>query len=301
MDLKEQEYILAIAKYQNITKAAEKLYISQPTLSIFLKNLEEKLGAKLFQYIDKKMIPTQVGELYIEKAKELLFIQKEFFDEVSDLIKGYSGRIRIGMHLRKTLYFIPKLLSEFEKIHPNIEVLLFEDSSLNLENLLLEGELDIILINKINHICSNIETIPIYNDKLLIGVSPEKSYEYLENNSINLEILKKNRLILQKPNQMIRQITEEFLSSIKLKPEKVFFTQNIETACQLAAEGYGICFSLQSYARFFSYSKPLLFFEVGDSIPEIKLYIAHRKNLYISSYMDDFINLIKTTFKCIQK
>ena len=44
MDLKEQEYILTIAKYQNITKAAEKLYVSQPTLSIFLKNLEEKLG-----------------------------------------------------------------------------------------------------------------------------------------------------------------------------------------------------------------------------------------------------------------
>lgn len=296
MELKEQEYILAIAKYKNITKAAEELYISQPTLSIFLKNLEDRIGAKLFQYIDKKMIPTLVGELYIKKAKELLFIQKQFYNELSDLIAGYTGCIKIGMYLRKTLYFIPKLLIDFEKIHPNIEIILFEDSSLNLENLLLEGEIDLILTNKIIHSCNNIEMIPIYKDKFLIGVSPEKAKEYLNNGELNLEILKNNRLILQNTNQMVRQISEEFFTSLKLKIEKSFCTQNIETACQLAAEGYGICFTLKSYARFFKYSKPIDFFEVKNNVSDIEVYIVHRKNLHIPNYMQDFIELIKKIF-----
>lgn len=296
MDLKEQEYILTIAKYQNITKAAEKLYVSQPTLSIFLKNLEEKLGMKLFQYIDKKMIPTLVGELYIKKAKELIFIQKQFYHELSDLISGCTGHIKIGMHVRKTLYFIPKLLTDFEKKHPNIEITLIEASSSELETLLLEGEVDFILTNKIIHLCDNIEIIPIYTDKLLIGISPEKLDKNLNNENFTLELLKNNRLILQTPSQMLRQISEEFLSSIKFKPNKIFCAQNIETACQLAAEGYGICFSLQSYARFFSYPKPLKFFEIKNQLTNITLYIAHRKNLYISSYMEDFIELIKLNF-----
>lgn len=296
MELKEQEYILTIAKYQNITKAAEKLYVSQPTLSIFLKNLEAKLDTKLFQYIDKKMIPTLVGELYIKKAKELLFIQKQFYHELSDLILGYTGHIKIGMHIRKTLYFIPKLLTNFEKKHPNIEVTLIEASSSELETLLLEGELDFILTNKIIHLCDNIKTIPLYTDKLLIGISPQKLNENLDNKDFDLKLLKNNRLILQSSHQMMRQISEEFFSSIKFKPDKIFCTQNIETACQLAAEGYGICFSLQSYARFFSYPKPLKFFEIKSPIANIELYIAHRKNLYISNYMEDFIELIKLNF-----
>ena len=201
MDLKEQEYILTIAKYQNITKAAEKLYVSQPTLSIFLKNLEEKLGMKLFQYIDKKMIPTLVGELYIKKAKELIFIQKQFYHELSDLISGCTGHIKIGMHVRKTLYFIPKLLTDFEKKHPNIEITLIEASSSELETLLLEGEVDFILTNKIIHLCDNIEIIPIYTDKLLIGISPEKLDKNLNNENFTLELLKNNRLILQTPSK----------------------------------------------------------------------------------------------------
>lgn len=295
MELKEQEYILAIAKYQNITKAADKLYISQPTLSIFLKNLEEKIGAKLFQYIDKKMIPTLVGELYIKKSKEILFIQKQFYNELSDLVKGYKGRIRIGMHLRKTLYFIPKLLTEFEKIHPNIEVVLLEDSSLIIENALLEGEIDLILTNKIIHSSENIETIPIYEDKFLIGISPEKLKKYTKKEKFNIEILKNDRLLLQQKDQMVRQITEDFFSNLKLKPEKIFYIKNIETACQLAAEGYGVCFTMESYARFFKYSKPIKFLET-DKVPNIKVCIAYRKNLYIPNYMQDFIKLIKLNF-----
>ena len=78
MDLREQEYVTVLAKYGNITKAAEALYVSQPTLSIFIKRLEERMGIKLFQYIGKKMILTPAGELYVKRAKELLIIQNQF-------------------------------------------------------------------------------------------------------------------------------------------------------------------------------------------------------------------------------
>ena len=104
MDLREQEYVTVLAKHGNITKAAEELYVSQPTLSIFLKRLEERMGIKLFQYIGKKMVLTQAGELYVKRAKELLIIQNQFLGELSDLVAGYTGRIRIGTHIRRTSF-----------------------------------------------------------------------------------------------------------------------------------------------------------------------------------------------------
>ena len=139
MDLREQEYVTVLAKHGNITKAAEELYVSQPTLSIFLKRLEERMGIKLFQYIGKKMVLTQAGELYVKRAKELLIIQNQFLGELSDLVAGYTGRIRIGTHIRRTSFFIPELLVKFEKSYPNIEIICSEISSEEMEKMLLEG------------------------------------------------------------------------------------------------------------------------------------------------------------------
>ena len=72
MDLKEQEYVVALAEYGSITRAAEALFISQPTLSIFLSRLENRLGTPLFDKIGRKLVPTVAGELYVRRAKELL-------------------------------------------------------------------------------------------------------------------------------------------------------------------------------------------------------------------------------------
>lgn len=171
MDLREQEYVTVLAKYGNITKAAEALYVSQPTLSIFIKRLEERMGIKLFQYIGKKMILTPAGELYVKRAKELLIIQNQFLGELTDLVAGYTGKIRVGIHLRRTRFFIPKLLVEFEKKYPNIEVIFIETKSEKMETMLLDGELDIIFTNKVSAV-DKLNVISVYKDKLLLAVSP---------------------------------------------------------------------------------------------------------------------------------
>lgn len=77
MDFRELSYITAIAKYQNITKAAEALYISQPSLSKFLSNTESELGLKLFVRADKKYIPTYTGKRYLEYAHQILEIKRD--------------------------------------------------------------------------------------------------------------------------------------------------------------------------------------------------------------------------------
>ena len=77
MDFRELSYVLAIAKYQNITKAANALYITQPTLSKFLQSLEDQLGQKLFRKLGHRFILTYAGERYVARAKEILELKKQ--------------------------------------------------------------------------------------------------------------------------------------------------------------------------------------------------------------------------------
>ena len=77
MYFKDLSYVLAIARYQNITKAANSLYVTQPTLTKFLQNLEAELGQKLFRKLGHRFVLTYAGERYVEKASEILNLKKE--------------------------------------------------------------------------------------------------------------------------------------------------------------------------------------------------------------------------------
>ena len=82
MDFKDLSYVLAIARYQNITKAANSLYVTQPTLTKFLQNLEAELGQKLFRKLGHRFVLTYAGERYVEKASEILNLKKELMGPV---------------------------------------------------------------------------------------------------------------------------------------------------------------------------------------------------------------------------
>ena len=91
MDFKDLSYVLAIARYQNITKAANSLYVTQPTLTKFLQNLESELGQKLFRKLGHRFVLTYAGERYVEKASEILNLKKELDQEMNDIVTNNYG------------------------------------------------------------------------------------------------------------------------------------------------------------------------------------------------------------------
>ena len=85
MDFRDLSYVLAIAKTQNITKAADSLYVTQPTLTKFLQNLEKEMGQKLFRKLGNRFVLTYAGERYVAKATEILNLKKELDQEMGDI------------------------------------------------------------------------------------------------------------------------------------------------------------------------------------------------------------------------
>ena len=97
MDFKQLNYIVTIAKEQNITHAAEKLYITRSALNYSLLNLEKELGVQLFTRLPGRLIPTYAGEVYLEKAQQILNQYHELNHIMSGLADSSHGRINLGV------------------------------------------------------------------------------------------------------------------------------------------------------------------------------------------------------------
>lgn len=147
MDFRELSYVLAIAKYQNITKAANALYITQPTLSKFLQSLEDQLGQKLFRKLGHRFILTYAGERYVARAKEILELKKQLDQEMNDIVKNNNGALKIAFPAMRGTYMLPCTLPIFNRMYPNIKLDVLEERSSKLEEMLLNGETDLAFFN----------------------------------------------------------------------------------------------------------------------------------------------------------
>lgn len=298
MELKEQKYVLVLAECESITKAAARLNISQPALSIYISNLENTLGVKLFNRIGKKLIPTYVGEKYIESAKKIMLLGNNFNMELSDIKRGCNGRLRVGIPIRKSPHIVPMMLKRFKEEYPNIEVVIHEGAAGKLGTLLLKNEIDILICNRTVN-ASEFEYIPIYQDTLLLTVAEDhpmadsginlEGYNYPW---INLNKFKDELFILPHQDQSIQFFINKVLDNLNIKPDKIMRIRNIETCAQLASIGHGISFTLESYAKHFHYKNPVKYFIVDDKV-FVDCVVTYKKGIYLPAYALRFIDILR--------
>ena len=298
MNLREQEYILAIAKFQSLKGAAEFLNVSPPTLSVFLSTLEQSLGVPLFNRFGKKFVPTEVGTAYIRYAQEMSFLNRQWKSQLSNLKHGERGVVRLGLHPRRTTYLLPAALRELTILHPNVDVKIYEGSSEELFHLLIDGEIDLIINNQY-HPSPVLEFLPFYRDRLVAVLSPlhplasqAVSLPGCPLPWIDLSLFAGETFILQRPDQSSRLYTDQALTYAGIRPTRFYLLENLEASAQMAAEGLGIAFNFLGYIQYFSYSKPICYFLIGDPNTFIDYCIIRRKDAYLAPQVADFIQIL---------
>ncbi|MBM7649622.1 DNA-binding transcriptional LysR family regulator [Bacillus ectoiniformans] len=143
MDIKHLQYFIEVTKFNSFTKAADHLFITQPTISKMIKNLEMEIGIPLFDRSRKELILTDAGKVVLEQAK---LIDKAFqnLDTEMDNLSGLKkGHIRIGLPPLLDPRFFPKMLGHFHETYPNITFQLVEDGSKKIEEDVANHQLDI--------------------------------------------------------------------------------------------------------------------------------------------------------------
>ncbi len=178
MDFRQLIYIITIAEELNITKAAEKLYVSQSTLSIFLGKIERELGTQLFIREKNKLVITPDGRLYVETARKILELKKELYQKIQS--KQNQLSVSIGISCQTLFNIFGSVYSRFQSTYPNVRVSVTEGrSNLILEKLYAE-KIDIAIIGNaelINHPLFNTELIK--KDELLLLLSPQHPHANL--------------------------------------------------------------------------------------------------------------------------
>jgi len=299
LNLKEQEYICELARCGSITKAAAQLFITQPALSTFVRNVEKSLGVDLFIRDGKRMMLTYAGELYVNNAEKMLKQRAAFLQEIDDIQRGIKGRFVIGIQRRRCPHLAVQTILRFARQYPGIE-LMFKDNDHNiLQDMFLKGELDLLLHNDIGEM-GFAESEILMQEKILLAIPysdtlvregkwlPDNRYPWLD-----LKLLKDRNFILPNRQQSLRNDANRLLNDARISPNKITEVSNIETQLQMVAEGLGVSFTRESYAALFQYDKRPNFFSVGEPPASKPLYIIYRKEMKTHPGFDVLVQCIK--------
>lgn len=143
MDIRHLQYFMEVARYRSFTKAAESLYITQPTISKTIKNIEEELGIILFDRSSKKIELTDAGKIMFEQGQHIVNSFQNLSSELHDLQNLKKGHIRIGLPPMIGSSFFPEVIGLFHQEYPDISIRIFEDGAKKVELDVESGLLDI--------------------------------------------------------------------------------------------------------------------------------------------------------------
>ena len=173
MHPQSHRYLSAILAAGSISKAAQALGISQPSLSQFVQRIEKDLGAEVFDRSTRPLALTESGRIFFEAEKRVAEIREDCRRAVQDINGGERGRVVVGASEYREMFFLTEVLPVFSAAHPGIEIALEEGTTRELEDFVWTGKTDVSLV--ISPLAQpGLEAVEIYEERLLLAVS-EKS------------------------------------------------------------------------------------------------------------------------------
>lgn len=285
MDLLQLKYFQTVAKFQHMTKAANELYISQPSLSKTISQLENELGVNLFDRRGKKIYLNECGQTFLKNVNEIFNILDNSKEELKQLSHNKTQTINLVMLVASS--FLSDILNKFNEIYPNIYFNLIQHIS-NSKNI----DFDL-------SITSSYESPKKENCIILlteeIGVAIPKNHKLYNKNSLTLEDLENENFIRLKLGYELRNLTDIFCNKHHLKLNTIFESDDPRTVRELIASGKGISFfPLISWKIPNTENVKLL--SIKDAICKRSIYITWPKNKNLSNSSKLFIKFVKSYF-----
>jgi len=172
MTMRHLEVFLTVCETNNMTQAAKTLYLSQPSVSLAIAELEKEYGVRLFERLNHRLYLTAAGERLKAYARHILNLSEQAHKELTDLRQG--GSLRLGASLTTGTYLLPGLVATFSEGHPDVEVFTQVDNTNVIEQLILEDRLDLGLVEG-PIVSPDIVERAVRDDRLVVICSPRHS------------------------------------------------------------------------------------------------------------------------------
>ena len=257
MNFQHLKYFLTVAEELNITRAAERLYISQQSLSNHIGNLERELDVKLFTRSPKLSL-TYAGGLLVDTATEILDLHRQYLSKVGDINKQYVGALRVGISHTCGLALLPDVLPKFRLEFPQVEFSLSEGNSTQLEDELAHGRTDLIICFQ-PIIMEGVTTVPLTEQRLMM-VAPRTFTGHLFGDQAeevrkqfaqgaDIRAFEAMPFVLIKRGNRTRSIVDQYFRRYYFKPQLILETENTVTTLAMAQAGVGVTICPELFLR----------------------------------------------------
>jgi len=279
MTLTELRYIVAVAKEKQFSKAANACFVSQPTLSMGIKKLEEELGVVLFERNHQELVITQIGQKIVDKAEKVLNdvgLIKELAQLNHDQL---TAPLRLGAIHTVGPYLFPDLLPVVKENAPQLPLLVVENYTKELTRKLKQGEIDAAIVS-LPYEEPGIELEILYEEPFVILVP--SSHPLAMSDRISLKQLAKEKIFLLGPEHCFREQVLELCPDCfieKAHSENTYESSSLETIRFMVAGGIGVTIVPRMSACADRYAQRLISIKhFADIKPSRKIALVWRKN-----------------------
>ena len=288
MELNQLEYFQMTSRLKNITRAAKRLSVSQPNITVAIKKLEAELGIQLFERSQKQLSLTPEGAVFLNRIEQALRNIQDAVLEVNDYKQLQKGTIKIGIPSMIGAYLFPKIFSGFQKKFSHLDVYLYEKGSMSIRESLERDELDFGIVI-ISNASPSLQLLPMSTNQVVACV-PD-SHPLARKNKFSWTDINNIDLIMLKEGSFIRNMILNKLKENNIKPNIVLESNQIETIKGLISSNVGMAFLLDFIVQDSPHIKTLplekpIFVDVG---------LAWKKDRYISKAAQSFINFCQET------
>lgn len=286
MTIRHLSVFKTVCEEQSFTKAAKKLYMTQPAISHVISDLEKEAGSPLFDRIGKRIYLNQRGKLLLEKSIRLLELYEDVEQSMGALEQ--SAVLRIGSGITIANFWLPHIVKEYEKEYKAAPIEIQVDSALKTAERLARGEIDIALIEGGAYI-SQFEAWPFSSYQ----VSPMCAPGYLPERVLTIEEFASQRLLLREKGSAIRDVLDGAFLQQGLAVKPFWTSVNSQALLQAAKKGIGITVLPPILARRELEEKSIVEAEIKGVQLKNENHIAVLKGVYLTEAMKRFIEIVK--------
>lgn len=314
MNFTRLRYFVSVAEELNISRAAEKLFISQQSLSNHISRLESELNVRLFSRTPRLAL-TYTGVCLLRTAKQILELEKQIYTQIDDIANERASSLSIGLTRVRARTILPQVLPSYSRLYPDVEFHTTITDNHGLQTKLLSGELDLVICNN-PPVDENITHIPLFQDKFCIVVPKEVMLSKYGDNYTGAVLAHQQGQefgsdffeglpVLMSVGTHVRSAIDRFFHMTGTVPNILMETDDIETLFSLCERGMGITFSYEKYAQKFLSSLQsgednfgVLVFPVNNEALYGNIKICYLNDRYLSKAARQFIDIAQEIFNC---
>ncbi|MGI6402616.1 MAG: LysR family transcriptional regulator [Oscillospiraceae bacterium] len=243
MKLSQLEYVYEVSCCGSMTAAANKLFVTQPTLSQQIMNLENELGVKLFVRLSRSVIPTPAGEEFLIYAKRILSDVEKLKESMADYSSLRRGKVRIGMLSTFGCFNIINKLAIFKKENPTIDTRITVSQSKHLVEMMMSHQLDVAFIMASNPLPDEprLQLTKLFDSEMM-ALMPN-GHPLGEKSQITFADLAKENIIMPSRSSTLYASISAGFHNLGIEPHVISETSHPELFIQMVANGMGIAFA----------------------------------------------------------